>query len=164
MLIDGRWSGDRGGSVEVIPFVGFGGVRLGMTRIEVVAELGSPNSISTDKYGDEEWTYTEPAVACCFSPDDVGRLGSITFRSSAYTVGGTYIVGLSADELRRLGDTNVLVGLVLEDEMSELGAESYGCDVLGLGFWVSNGVVVNMTLYPRYDSSGDQPLWPASAT
>lgn len=147
-------------SVEVEPFVGLLNVTLGMSKEQVLSVLGEPNSRLVDDHGDDHWDYVEPDFECVFSSDDGGVLGSITCDSPVFTIKGIRMVGLSTEQLCRLVTTGVLPGLLLEDELPWLEeTQNYECDSLGLAFWVSRGTVQRMTLFPRYDASGNRPIW-----
>ncbi|MEM9455826.1 MAG: hypothetical protein AAGF11_16720 [Myxococcota bacterium] len=150
--------------MEIIPFFGFDGIRLGMTREQVRRKLGEPDSRSSEEDGDESWHYDGIGMSCNFWEDDDGRLGSMTFRSPTHLVSSAQIVGRAEEDLRALGVADVLAGLVLEDDMPGIDARNYECESLGLSFWVSNGIVRNMTLYPRYDATGERVLWPTEST
>ena len=38
--------------------------------------------------------------------------------------------------------------------------KDYELDSLGLSFWVSYGIVENIAIFPKWDESGNIPIWP----
>lgn len=147
--------------MDVVPFAGFGTVRLGMSKEQLIAELGEPDTRTSEFEGDESFQYRTVGVSCDFCADDGGLLGSMTFHAAGCRLGGFAVVGIPEAQLLALGTSGALPGLFLEDDFPYLGAKNYECESLGLSFWVSDAVVENMTIFPRYDASGDQPIWPS---
>jgi len=145
-------------AMDVIPFTGVGRIRLGMSKDEVCVRLGEPDSKAFDGE-DETWCYSS-GMLCHFASDDDGLLGSITLESEEFRIQGESIVGQSEERLCELEAAGVLPGLLVEEEVSELAARHYESDEMGLLVWVRDGRAANMTIFPRYDDSGNHPLWP----
>lgn len=158
----GRGELELGVSVEVLPFVGFGAVRLGMQEGPFREQLGVPDEITREYEGDVTLSYAQQGFQVTFYASDDSRLGSITFESERFVVQGNRVVGVSVERLVELGAQGVLPGIYLEQDWPELAFSNYDCDHLGLSFWVQNDVVESMTLYPRYDESGEHPIFPES--
>jgi len=146
--------------MEVVPHTGLGKVKLGMTMPQVASELGEPDTKSSDRVGDSSWYYKTQGIRCDFSADDSWRLGSIEVSTPAFCLYDDSIGGRSEAELCELRDSGRLKGLVLDEEFPELEAKEYACDSLGLSFWICDGVVQSMTIFPRFDASGEVVLWP----
>jgi hypothetical protein len=145
--------------MEVVPFVGFGGIRFGMTADEVILALGPPDAIE-DSYGDASHDYEESGLLLAYSSEDGGRLYSITVNSSTFVLNSVPIVGVSEDSLQTMGQGGILPGLALDEDFDFLDAKKYECDVFGLSFWVRDGLVSNFTMLVQFDASGDRAIWP----
>jgi hypothetical protein len=50
--------------------------------------------------------------------------------------------------------------LIQADDVED-GCLCYTSDAHGLMLWAVDGVVASVTLFPRYDETGDVPCWPA---
>lgn len=146
--------------MEVNPFIGVDGLVFGMSRKAVAVVLGPPGSQRRESCGDEIWDYAQLGLTCGFADDDEYLLGSITLRTSEARFHGVSLVEVPERELVRLGKSGLLPGLLLEEDLPDLQARNYECESLGLGFWVTDGHVQNMTVYPEYDQSGERVLWP----
>ena len=151
-------------NVDIQPFVGFNGITLGMMRQDVQALLGSPDEERLESEGcgtsDVYWKFASAGITLCFYAHDGFRLGSATFTSPDQTILGLSVIGLSVEELLKLGSEMAIPKIAMEEEFPELGAANYECTAYGITFWISGGVVENFTMYPRYDASGEQPRWP----
>ncbi len=144
----------------MLPFVGFGNIRLGMTRAMVCTQLGEPDRVEPDPYGNVSLVYVRAGLECTFRTAHGDRLSSVTFESPGFLVGNSEVVGIAVQRLVKLGEDGVLPGLYLEQDFPELESGNYACDSLGLAFWTCEVVVENMTLYPRYDDTGEHPIFP----
>ncbi|HPD48625.1 MAG TPA: hypothetical protein PLY61_17195 [Anaerohalosphaeraceae bacterium] len=150
--------------MEIKPFVGIGGLFLGMSKEDVRRAMGEPDdrSVQThegDNSRDETWEYSETGLDATFSSVDDWVLGSITVKSQIAELQGLRLVGMTEqDYLEKVRDAGMI--LQLEDDFRELGSRDYSCDAMGLSFWVHDGVLQSITIYPKYDESGDTPLWP----
>ena len=49
--------------------------------------------------------------------------------------------------------------LELTDDFAESG-QFYQSEQHGLMLWVAKGKVANLTIFPRFDDSGEEPQWP----
>ncbi len=47
---------------------------------------------------------------------------------------------------------------MIDDDWEEY--KDYEIDSLGLSFWVSDGIVENVAIFPKYNESGNMPIWP----
>jgi len=146
------------------PHVGLEGLILGTDRATVIEILGEPyeRSVRTferDKSSDELWEYLQIGLNLTFSSVDNWLLGAITVESAEAELEGLRLVGLSEEEFLTTSQRTG-VDLELEDDFTELGSKDYVCDRLGLSFWISDGEVSSITIFPKYDKTGNIPLWP----
>lgn len=146
------------------PFIGIGGLLLGSDRTLIFENLGEPDKRSTRTFkGDnsrgDSWDYHQIGINLTFSSVDNWLLGTITVESEEAEIEGLRLIGLPENDflesLKRAG-----IEVRLEDYFKDLGAKDYSCDRFGLLFWISDNKVTSITLFPKYDASGNNPLWP----
>ena len=147
------------------PLIGIQGLKLGITRNEVQQILGSPEKCSIKKYEqdnstDEKWEYLESGLELTFYSDDNWLLGTISITSKEATLKGFNIIGLSEEDLLATLQKIDIMPTILKDDFSFIDSRDYVCDKYCLSFWVQDGVVSDVTIYPEYDKSGNVPLWP----
>jgi hypothetical protein len=140
--------------IRVYPHRGVDEIRFGMTRHQVVAELGEPSekSVETNAIGEEEveWTYERYAMTLCFARRDGYRLGTITLDSEDVEILDGQPIGKQESELLGLFEEQPDFALRLEDEYPTIKARDYSCDALGLLFMIVNGVTERVSLFPAY--------------
>ncbi len=151
---------------EIIPFVGFDEIRLGQTLGQTELLLGKPSEVNKETFRDQSldmiMKYHDLGVDLTFSTDDDFLLGSITFLSRNYLLKGISIIGLQEDEFLRLG-TALFPDLMLDDDLTDLNAKDYMSDSNGLTFWIQDGVVESISIFPEYEADEDTPIWPPSS-
>ncbi len=120
--------------------------------------LGMPDKISASDSGYPQiaWAYSQLGITLDFSAEEDFLLGGASFEKPNFEVNGIFPVGLNEAELLA-AESSALPGLVLEDEFDYLEAKNYECDMLGLVFWCTGGIVTVMTMFPRYDA-GQRPI------
>ena len=150
--------------IIIKPFVGIEGLSLGTTKSEVVDILGVPDESSVrefkDESFDENWEYFELGLELTFSSDDNWLLGTIGVTSELAELAGHHIIGLNENKLLETLEQIGIMPTVLEDDLTDLGSRDYACDKYGLSFWVQNGIVTSIAIFPDHGESGDIPLWP----
>jgi|TARA_B110000967_G_scaffold81728_1_gene84464 hypothetical protein len=149
-------------NIEIIPFVGFGQIKFGMTLEQVKTLLGEPTSSTKDKHedgtDDVSLLYGEQGVELSFMSEDEYNLGLITCYAPTFTVDGTSYTGLSeADFL----ETAKFEDLIQDEEFAEVDSKDYTADSKGLSFWIQDGFVESITLFPEYTADGEEIVWPA---
>jgi hypothetical protein len=147
---------------EIQPFVGFGQIKFGMTLEQVKTLLGEPTSSTKDKHedgtDDVSLLYGEQGVELSFMSEDEYNLGLITCYAPTFTVDGTSYTGLSeADFL----ETAKFEDLIQDEEFVEVDSKDYTVDSKGLSFWIQDGFVESITLFPEYTADGEEIVWPA---
>jgi len=147
--------------LELLPFVGIEGLPLGVSKSHVIGVLGNPTEVSKDEVPDVEiWRYPNLGLDLTFSSDDDWLLGTITVESGDALLRGRRLIGLDEKELMIAVEEIEIMPTVLEDDFED--SCDYYCERFGLSFWVSDGVVTSITLFPEYDESGDIPVWPST--
>jgi hypothetical protein len=147
---------------EIQPFVGFGQIKFGMTLEQVKTLLGEPTSSTKDKHedgtDDVSLLYGELGVELSFMSEDEYNLGLITCYAPTFSVDGTSYTGLSeADFL----ETAKFEDLIQDEEFVEPDSKDYTVDSKGLSFWIQDGFVESITLFPEYTADGEEIVWPA---
>ncbi len=46
------------------------------------------------------------------------------------------------------------------DDFTELGSKDYWCEDLGLSFWIQDGTMTSIAIFPKYEDDGDTVIWP----
>ena len=147
--------------MNILPHQGFGNIVLGTSRLDVLAHLGQPDERSEVNYSDdscvEYFEYSSPDLTLGFDSDDGDRLGTITVRCDDAVYNGYRVIGRLVEDL--LSD---IPALVLDDDFEESGMD-YVHPSHDLSFWVSEGRVINVTIFPSWIDH-DTPRWPPQNT
>lgn len=151
---------------EIQPGVGVGPLVLGMTQAEVREVLGEPEKTETDNDSDDKtrtisWEYRDGDLEADFCSDDDDRLGTITIADPLATLMGAALIGLEEDEFLETASKAGIGPIELDEEFEEIDARDFVWEDKNISFWVSDGVLENMTVMPMYDESGEKPQWPS---
>lgn len=138
--------------MNIFPKVGVNNIKLGMTKMDVQAQLGAPASI--DKLDEEEIWEFETGLELSFQSEDSYRLSSITVMAESALLDSKAIIGISESELE-----NIFPAFSLDEDFKKDG-KSYFADELQIMAWVFDGVVFNIVLFPEYDEHTELPIWP----
>lgn len=109
---------------------------------------------------DENWEYPELGLILSFLSDDDWLLGSITVESEEAELSGCVLIGMEEQIFLATAENAGIAPIELDDDFTELGCRDYVCDELDLSFWVSEGELVSITIFPQYDEAGEKPIWP----
>jgi len=146
--------------LNIKPKVGIGSIKLGMKKTQVISSWGEPErkenlfSNKGDLTGNVETWFYSSGVELDFRAEDRFVLSSITVFSQKAIYRSIHLIGLTEEEL-----VEKLPELKLDDDFEENGCDYVDCDN-ELSFWVSDGMVTNVTIFPAYDASGCKPIWP----
>ena len=138
--------------MNIFPKVGVNNIKLGMTKMDVQAQLGAPASI--DKLDEEEIWEFETGLELSFQSEDSYRLSSITVMADSALLDSKPIIGISESELE-----NIFPAFSLDEDFKKDG-KSYFADELQIMAWVFDGEVFNIVLFPEYDEHTELPIWP----
>jgi hypothetical protein len=151
-------------SIEIIPHVGFGLIKFGMTKDEVAAKLGKPSDVYEEVIdGTTEVVidYEDVGIDLSFSSADNYRLGTISYYEEDTLFLGEEFIGLTEEELIENAKEAGITDLELEDDFEELESKDYYSDEYGISFWVQDGIVDSITAFPAYDPEDEEcVLWP----
>jgi len=147
---------------DIKPGTGLGELLLGSSQDTVREILGEPPVVREEDYGDgvntHIWEYEALCLELSFSEDDHYRLGTIATSYDWTGLAGYRIVGVTEAQLLE-SEFGVLGPPALEDDFEEFGKD-YAWGEVGLSCWVTDGLVVSVTIMPIYDDTGNIPQWP----
>ena len=147
--------------MDIRPKIGIDIIRFGMNMNEVRSLWGQPESIKHFTPLEEQpenrsvnWEYSNGTVFSFDSEDDF-LLTCISSTSESALISGHSLVGNSIKELKLRYPT-----LALDDDFEENG-QDHVIPELEVSIWSLNGIVDSVTIFPEYDSSGNNILWPS---
>jgi hypothetical protein len=148
---------------DATPYFGIAPFVLGMSRELVRAAAGQPDSVETTRDDEgsavETWFYDGGEIELEFDPAADAKLESITAWSDKTTVNGVAIIGCELADLKRLAREADIHDLDLTEDFADSG-QCWQSEQHGLMFWAAKGKIVNFTIFPRFDDSGEEPQWP----
>lgn len=151
-------------SIEILPHKGFGLVKFGMTKDKVESQLGKPSEVyeeEVDGVTEIVVDYENIGVDLSFSSADNFRLGTMSFYESDTRLMGVEFIGLTEEELLTKANSAGITDLELEDDFEDLDSKDYYSDEFGLSFWLQEGVVDSITVFPAYDPEDEErAIWP----
>jgi len=145
--------------MTIKPHQGYGEVLLGTSRSKIIEQLGEPDERNTESYTDginiEYYVFSSPRITLGFDDSDGDRLGTITVCDEDALYNGHRIIGRLIEDVVRENNT-----IVLEDDFEESGMD-YFDQSNHLSFWVNDGKVTNVTVFPDWVDD-DTPRWPST--
>ena len=144
--------------MEISPHRGIDNILLGSSQAEIRNQLGEPESILRGQYEDnvdsDIWTYRLLRLELAFDSDVDYRLARITTTHPDVHIAGFNPIGLSENFLMMK-----YPNLELQGDFEDSGKD-YVDRATDLSFWLENGKVTNITIYPDYDTIEQVPRWP----
>ena len=148
---------------DATPYFGIAPFVLGMSREIVRGAAGKPDSVETSEDDEggavETWFYQGGDIELEFEAVPDSKLESITAWSAEITVNGAALIGSELKDLSALARAADIHDLELTDDFADSG-QCWQSEQHGLMLWVAKGKVVNLTIFPRFDDSGEEPQWP----
>ena len=123
-----------------------------MSQGEVQVKLGIP--AGKEQTADEEIWEFDNGLELSFQAEDNLRLSSITVLAGSALLDSKPIIGISESELE-----SIFPEFRLDEDFKQDG-KSYYADELQIMAWVFDGEVFNVVVFPEYDESSEQPIWP----
>ncbi|WP_436516080.1 hypothetical protein [Ekhidna sp. To15] len=144
--------------VEILPGIGLGQLKFGMTREEVKALLGDPDHQEVTHYGDDEtdqsdaWEYHPLRLDLSFEEAEDWRLVIFSVSSEDYTLKGSSLIGLDMDELMEELDLLGVKDLEIEDLSSEDHPDQklISSESLALNFWLHQDILEEIQWGPQF--------------
>lgn len=145
----------------MVPHVGVGSLRFGMTLEEVRAIVGDPAFEETIDWPEDtatrEWTFEDPDLDLSFADEDAMRLVNITARQGLLR--GVDVIGMPEEAaiaaLHGAGSPPVAFA-----EEFATGLRVLRCEDDDLLLFVEDGVVQSIGLFPEHDADRDEWIWP----
>lgn len=155
---------------EIIPGVGLGAIKFGMTRDEVKKIAGKPDDVENlpgfeEEVNDEleSWHYDEHEFSLVFDADYDWRLVSIAVSDPFFTFHGKSIVGMEKQEVLDLFAEHTIEISNVEDVSDEENPdlELIESDDEGMMVWFENDEVIEVQILPDVEEDGETLVWPA---
>lgn len=144
--------------MEISPHRGIDDILLGTSRAGIKAQLGAPEKVLRGQYEDEVesevWTYRLLRLELAFDSDVDFRLARITTTYPDVHIGGFNPIGLT-EKFLLMKYPDLEVQIDYGDE-----GKDFIDRASDISFWVENGKVENITIYPQYDDIEQVPRWP----
>jgi hypothetical protein len=148
---------------EIIPYFGFDNIKFGLTLGQTELLLGKSSENNKESYSDNSndvtLKYHNLGFNLTFSSDNDFRLGTITFYSKDFTLKGKKLIGLKETEFVMKSNL-IFSDLQLDDDFTELNSKDYTSNSNGISFWINNGIVESISIFPNYQKDNETPIWP----
>jgi hypothetical protein len=154
---------------EIIPGVGLGTLKFGMTRDDVKKLVGKPDEIENlpgfeEEVNDEleSWHYDEHEFSLVFDADYDWRLVSIAVSDPYFTFHGKSIIGMDKQETLDLL-SNLGIEISNEEDLSDEenpDLELIESEDAGLMVWFANDEVIEIQILPDVEEDGETLIWP----
>ncbi|MBK9255932.1 MAG: hypothetical protein IPM42_10625 [Saprospiraceae bacterium] len=154
---------------KIIPGVGLGDLKFGLTRDEVTAMIGKPDDVENLPGFDEEvndqlesWHYDEHEFSLVFDADYDWRLVSIAVSDPYFQLDGHNIVGMNRETLQMVLD-NLGIEVSNEEDISDEDnpdMQLIESEESGLMIWFDEGEVIEIQILPDVDEDGESLIWP----
>lgn len=153
--------------VEIVPGVGLGKLKFGMSRDEVKTILGEPDHQEITSYGDDDsdqsdaWEYHPLRLDLSFEEAEDWRLTILSVSSEDYMFKGSSLIGLNQEELMEELDVLRVKDLEIEDMSSEDHPEQtlISSDELGMNFWLHKDILEEIQWGPLFEDE-NTIRWP----
>ncbi|WP_420318700.1 hypothetical protein [Ekhidna sp.] len=144
--------------VDILPGIGLGKLKFGMSRDEVKSMLGEPNHQEITHYGDDEedksdaWEYHPLRLDMSFEEAEDWRLTILSVSSEDYLFKGSSLIGLSQEELMEELDLHGIKDLEIEDLSSKDHPEQIliASEELGMNFWLHQDILEEIQWGPLF--------------
>ncbi len=154
---------------EIIPGVGLGTLKFGMTRDEVKKLVGKPDEVENlpgfeEEVNDEleSWHYDEHEFSLVFDADYDWRLVSIAVSDPYFTFHGKNIIGMEKQETLDLL-SNLGIEISNEEDLSDdenPNLELIESEDAGLMVWFADDEVIEIQILPDVEEDGETLIWP----
>jgi hypothetical protein len=153
----------------IIPGVGIGTLKFGLTKDEVESLVGPPDDIDfvPDMEGDvneslESWHYDSHEFSVVFDADFDWRVVSIAVSDPFFTLFGHHIIGMDKEKVKKvLQEANVEISE--EEDISDEDnpdMQLIESEDAGLMIWFDEGEAIEIQLLPELDEDGEDIVWP----
>lgn len=150
---------------KIIPGVGFGEIKFGMSQDEVENILGEPDEVEEQNYGQGEaaevYYYDELGISMSFDAEEEFRLVEISFEDDNFLLYDLIHVGQPIEEVLTLADKAQMGAYDLEDLTDDgfEGKELYSFEAPNINFWSDDKVLSSIQIGPFWIDD-DHVKWP----
>jgi len=154
---------------EILPGVGLGTLKFGMTRDEVKKLVGKPDEVENlpgfeEEVNDEleSWHYDEHEFSLVFDADYDWRLVSIAVSDPYFTFHGKSFIGMEKQETLDFL-SNLGIEISNEEDLSDEenpDLELIESEDAGLMVWFANDEVIEIQILPDVEEDGETLIWP----
>jgi hypothetical protein len=156
---------------EILPGIGLGQLKFGMTKNDVIAMIGKPDEIENVPGFEEEevndelesWHYDESEFSLVFDAAYDWRLVSIAVSDPFFTLWDKSIVG--ADKLDVLAMIESKgYSVTHEEDLSDeetLDLKLFEYEDLGMMIWFAGDETIEIQILPDVEDDGESIKWPA---
>jgi hypothetical protein len=144
--------------IDILPGIGLGKLKFGMSRDDVKAILGEPDHQETTHYGEDEsdqsdaWEYHPLRLDLSFEEAEDWRLMIISVSSEDYHLKGSSLIGLDMDELMEELEVLGIKDLEIEDLSSEdhPNQKLISSESLAINFWLHENILEEIQWGPQF--------------
>ncbi len=156
---------------KIVPGVGFGNVKFGIRKEQLIQLMGQPDEIEEDaNYGDSPddrvtvLYYDQDGFSVSFDKEAKYRLTEISFESNLFVLEGKVSVGMKKEEALSALAAAGYEEPSIEDLNGEIDpeeqTEAYTYDEKNVTLWFDEGVLATIQIGPFWLDS-DTIKWPA---
>lgn len=150
--------------MEIKPHVGTDHVRMGIKQADAVAILGEASSKEIEPFTDgnkvTSLRYDQHGLELSFYTEDDNRLATLTFFAASHSLFGLHFIGKPEAFLQQEAVLKVLPDLTLDDDYPELSSKDYASDQWNLSFWIDDGIITSISIFPQYEADDETVIWP----
>ncbi|MCM8568570.1 hypothetical protein NE848_04220 [Gramella jeungdoensis] len=151
--------------MEIKPLQGIGMIKFGMTEKELKEVLGDPTNRKSTLFPANnsesiDLEYAHLGLQFHLTTENNLRLESIRFNNPDHSLFGEYPIGQEASFLNKECIKRNLPDLQLEYEYIQPGKDVYYSEEKGVLIYSEGGVITSIVLFPQYDASGENIIWP----
>lgn len=144
--------------IDILPGIGLGNLRFGMTREEVTALLGTSSAQKEIDLGEQgtdlidAWEYHPLRLDLSFEENEDWKLTILSVSSDDYLLEGSSLIGLDMEELMEELSVLGINDLDIEDVSNEDAPNSLlvASEEKGIHFWVNDNIVEEIQWGPLF--------------
>ncbi len=154
---------------EIVPGVGLGGIKFGMTREEVKVVIGPPDDIENlpgfeEEVNDqlESWHYDEYEFSLVFDSAYEWRLVSIAVSDPYFTLFGEHIIDMDKEHALEVIEKNGIIISHVEDVSDEENPDLIlmESEESGMMIWFQDDIAIEIQFLPAVEDDGETLIWP----
>ncbi len=151
-------------SYEIIPFIKYNDIFLGMTQAEVYSILDECEDIYEEEVEstyEVVLNYRSIGALLSFSSKQNFRLNSISIYHPNSILNGVQFIGKNLKDLTTLCQEAEILDLQLESSPHDIQNRDYYSDDFGLTISIENEIIESITIYPEVDLEDEEMIiWP----